>query len=94
MMCKCGNIVGYNSHFSGYYCSACGQFFEDKEIKTNEDWFRSLSIEEIAEQFTFVIFKALNDAGYCDDGTGATSYQERLIQWFAEPYEEDGDVNG
>ena len=49
MICpKCGNLISYNSYFGAYYCSVCGEYFQEIK-KTNADKIRSMSNEELAK---------------------------------------------
>ena len=47
MICpKCGNLISYNSYFGAYYCSVCGEYFQEIK-KTNADKIRSMTDEEL-----------------------------------------------
>ena len=49
MICpKCGNLISYNSYFGAYYCSMCGEYFQEIK-KTNADKIRGMSNEELAK---------------------------------------------
>ena len=49
MICpKCGNLISYNSYFGAYYCSMCGEYFQEIK-KINADKIRSMSDEELAD---------------------------------------------
>ena len=49
MICpKCGNLISYNSYFGAYYCSVCGEYFQEIK-KTNADKIRGMSDEELAK---------------------------------------------
>ena len=49
MICpKCGNLISYNSYFGAYYCSMCGEYFQEIK-KTNADKIRGMSNEELAQ---------------------------------------------
>ena len=49
MICpRCGNLISYNSYFGAYYCSVCGEYFQEIK-KTNADKIRSMSNEELAK---------------------------------------------
>ena len=49
MICpRCGNLISYNSYFGAYYCSVCGEYFQEIK-KTNADKIRGMSNEELAK---------------------------------------------
>ena len=49
MICpRCGNLISYNSYFGAYYCSVCGEYFQEIK-KTNADKIRGMSDEELAK---------------------------------------------
>ena len=49
MICPdCGNMIGYNSYFSAFYCPRCGGIFKKVKPMTNSDRIRSMTDEELA----------------------------------------------
>ena len=75
MICpKCGNLISYNSYFGAYYCSVCGEYFQEIK-KTNADKIRGMSNEELAKLL-------------CCTGWRMFEYKERL-EWLRQPVEEE-----
>ena len=76
MICPdCGNMIGYNSYFSAFYCPRCGGIFKKVKPMTNADRIRSMSDEELA--------MCLFEIGY-DGGWGAP---EGTLEWLQQPAE-------
>ena len=75
MICpKCGNLISYNSYFGAYYCSVCGEYFQEIK-KTNADKIRGMSDEELAKLL-------------CCTGWKMFEYKE-CLEWLKQPAEED-----
>lgn len=75
MICpRCGNLVSYNSYFGAYYCSVCGEYFQEIK-KTNADKIRGMSNEELAKLL-------------CCTGWRMFEYKE-CLEWLQRPAEED-----
>ena len=75
MICpKCGNLISYNSYFGAYYCSVCGEYFQEIK-KTNADKIRGMSDEELAKLL-------------CCTGWKMFKYKE-CLEWLKQPAEED-----
>ena len=75
MICpKCGNLISYNSYFGAYYCSVCGEYFQEIK-KTNADKIRAMSDEELAKLL-------------CCTGWKMFKYKE-CLEWLKQPAEED-----
>ena len=75
MICpKCGNLISYNSYFGAYYCSVCGEYFQEIK-KTNADKIRGMSDEELAKLL-------------CCTGWRMFEYKE-CLEWLKQPVEED-----
>ena len=75
MICpKCGNLISYNSYFGAYYCSVCGEYFQEIK-KTNADKIRGMSDEELAKLL-------------CCTGWKMFEYKE-CLEWLKQPVEED-----
>ena len=75
MICpKCGNLISYNSYFGAYYCSVCGEYFQEIK-KTNADKIRAMSDEELAKLL-------------CCTGWKMFEYKE-CLEWLKQPVEED-----
>ena len=75
MICpKCGNLISYNSYFGAYYCSVCGEYFQEIK-KTNADKIRGMSDEELAKLL-------------CCTGWKMFKYKE-CLEWLKQPVEED-----
>ena len=75
MICpKCGNLISYNSYFGAYYCSVCGEYFQEIK-KTNADKIRAMSDEELAKLL-------------CCTGWRMFEYKE-CLEWLKQPVEED-----
>ena len=75
MICpKCGNLISYNSYFGAYYCSVCGEYFQEIK-KTNADKIRAMSDEELAKLL-------------CCTGWRMFEYKE-CLEWLKQPAEED-----
>ena len=75
MICpKCGNLISYNSYFGAYYCSVCGEYFQEIK-KTNADKIRAMSDEELAKLL-------------CCTGWKMFEYKE-CLEWLKQPAEED-----
>ena len=75
MICpRCGNLVSYNSYFGAYYCSVCGEYFQEIK-KTNADKIRGMSNEELAKLL-------------CCTGWRMFEHKE-CLEWLQQPAEED-----
>ena len=83
---KCGNLASYNSYFGKYYCSVCGEYF-DNNIVTNADYFRSMTDEQLAE--------AIDNSNYCLVPSGfvgtehcdaASDCKSCILNWLKQPY--------
>ena len=75
MICpKCGNLISYNSYFGAYYCSVCGEYFQEIK-KTNAQKIRDMSDEELAKLL-------------CCTGWKMFEYKE-CLEWLKQPVEED-----
>ena len=75
MICpKCGNLISYNSYFGAYYCSVCGEYFQEIK-KTNAQKIRGMSDEELAKLL-------------CCTGWKMFEYKE-CLEWLKQPVEED-----
>ena len=75
MICpRCGNLVSYNSYFGAYYCSVCGEYFQEIK-KTNADKIRGMSNEELAKLL-------------CCTGWRMFEHKE-CLEWLQMPAEED-----
>ena len=75
MICpRCGNLISYNSYFGIYYCSVCGEYFQEIK-KTNADKIRGMSNEELAKLL-------------CCTGWRMFEYKE-CLEWLKQPVEED-----
>ena len=75
MICpKCGNLISYNSYFGAYYCSVCGEYFQEIK-KTNAQKIRGMSDEELAKLL-------------CCTGWKMFEYKE-CLEWLKQPAEED-----
>ena len=75
MICpRCGNLISYNSYFGAYYCSVCGEYFQEIK-KTNADKIRGMSNEELAKLL-------------CCTGWRMFEYKE-CLEWLQQPAEED-----
>ena len=75
MICpKCGNLISYNSYFGAYYCSVCGEYFQEIK-KTNADKIRAMSDEELAKLL-------------CCTGWKMFEYKE-CLEWLKQPVEGD-----
>ena len=75
MICpKCGNLISYNSYFGAYYCSVCGEYFQEIK-KTNAQKIRDMSDEELAKLL-------------CCTGWKMFEYKE-CLEWLKQPAEED-----
>ena len=85
---KCHNLISYNSYFGAYYCSVCGEYIKNP-TKTNADWLRSLSDEELADQIVNVVFDTLDYCGIETNITERKIYQADLIKWMRQPEEEE-----
>ena len=78
MICpKCGNLISYNSYFGAYYCSVCGEYFQEIK-KTNADKIRAMSDEELAKLL-------------CCTGWRMFEYKE-CLEWLKQLVEEDDHV--
>lgn len=74
MICpRCGNLVSYNSYFGAYYCSVCGEYFQEIK-KTNAQKIRAMSDEELAKLL-------------CCTGWRMFEYKE-CLEWLQQPAEE------
>ena len=75
MICpRCGNLISYNSYFGAYYCSVCGEYFQEIK-KTNADKIRGMSDEELAKLL-------------CCTGWRMFEHKE-CLEWLQRPAEED-----
>lgn len=75
MICpRCGNLISYNSYFGAYYCSVCGEYFQEIK-KTNADKIRGMSNEELAKLL-------------CCTGWRMFEHKE-CLEWLQQPAEED-----
>ena len=75
MICpRCGNLISYNSYFGAYYCSVCGEYFQEIK-KTNADKIRSMSDEELAKSL-------------CCTGWRMFEYKE-CLEWLQRPAGEE-----
>ena len=75
MICpRCGNLISYNSYFGAYYCSVCGEYFQEIK-KTNADKIRSMSDEELAKLL-------------CCTGWRMFEYKE-CLEWLQRPAGEE-----
>lgn len=75
MICpRCGNLISYNSYFGAYYCSVCGEYFQEIK-KTNADKIRGMSNEELAKLL-------------CCTGWRMFEHKE-CLEWLQRPAEED-----
>ena len=92
MICpKCGNLISYNSYFGAYYCSVCGEYFQEIK-KTNADKIRAMSDEKLA---TFIS----EIADECERNTECNQHcygcdieycvRESCLKWLQQPAEED-----
>ena len=80
MICPdCGNMIGYNSYFSAFYCPRCGGIFKKVKPMTNADRIRSMNDKEL-KKFICSMFKC----EFCDFELG-----ERcgLLNWLQMPAE-------
>lgn len=74
MICpRCGNLISYNSYFGAYYCSVCGEYFQEIK-KTNADKIRGMSNEELAKLL-------------CCTGWRMFEHKE-CLEWLQQPAEE------
>ena len=75
MICpKCGNLISYNSYFGAYYCSVCGEYFQEIK-KTNADKIRAMSDEELAKLLCCTGWRMFE--------------QKECLEWLQMPAEED-----
>ena len=75
MICpKCGNLISYNSYFGAYYCSVCGEYFQEIK-KTNADKIRGMSDEELAKLLCCTGWRMFE--------------QKECLEWLQMPAEED-----
>ena len=87
MICpKCGNLIGYNSYFGAYYCSVCGEYFQEIK-KTNADKIRAMSDEELAEFIKHIKIRA----AFCKAVKDNDAFEALCsAEWLQQPAEEDG----
>ena len=86
MICpKCGNLISYNSYFGAYYCSVCGEYFQEIK-KTNADKIRGMSNEELAEFIKNIKVRA----ALCKAVKNNDAFEELCsAEWLQQPAEED-----
>ena len=94
MICPdCGNMIGYNSYFSAFYCPRCGGIFKKVKPMTNADRIRSMNDEELA--MFLCDFRSCDAGEYMCEGCKAEKYcragHAGTIDWLQQPAEVDND---
>lgn len=83
---RCGNLASYNSYFGRYYCSMCGEYF-DNNIVTNADHFRSMTDEQLAEIIDnsnyCLVPSEFVDTEFCEATSDCKSC---ILNWLKQPY--------
>ena len=81
MICPdCGNMIGYNSYFSAFYCPRCGGIFKKVKPMTNADRIRSMNDEEL-DCFLHKVTYGMDECPY-EYGS------EKALEWLQQPAEE------
>lgn len=82
MICPdCGNMIGYNSYFSAFYCPRCGGIFKKVKPMTNADRIRSMNDEEL-DCFLHKVTYGMDECPY-EYGS------EKALEWLQQPPKED-----
>ena len=89
MICPdCGNMIGYNSYFSAFYCPRCGGIFKKVKPMTNADRIRSMTDAELA-LWICGVYDIEEENGKFINGTIIPGYAPHDIEeWLQKPAEE------
>lgn len=92
MICPdCGNMIGYNSYFSAFYCPRCGGIFKKVKPMTNADRIRSMTDEELA-LWICGVYDIEEENGKFINGIIIPGYAPHDIEeWLQQPAEEEAD---